>query len=294
MIESAPGAPTSRPTPSVPGRARIALARAAVQVIADGIDVRLLHIKGDAVDPALRPLPRPGSDVDLLADPARIAVLHRALLAHGWRVYSTFRFGSSFEHAQTYTHAIWGYLDLHRRFPGIGLPDQEAFDQLWQDRTQRDACGIPIQTPSIDAQLLILVLNAARSRGRVPEPWSQLDGDGRRRLNSLVARLRAEVAVAALTGGLDRYRRRREHLLWRVTVQGGPRIAEWWGRILAQPTLRGRLRVTAQAPLVNTDRLTRRLGREPRPHEVVVEFFARGVRGVREGVTMLVRKTGRR
>ena len=294
MIDSAPGVPNARPVPAVPGRARLALARAAVQVIADGLGTRLLHIKGDVVDPALRPALRPGSDVDVMADPEAIPALHRALLAHGWSVYSTFRFGSSFEHAQTYIHPVWGHLDLHRRFPGIGLPDQAAFEHLWRDRARRDMCGVEIHTPGIDAQLLILVLNAARSGGTLPEPWTALDDDGLERMRRLTALLCAEVAVAALTGDLDRYRRRREYLLWKVTVHGGPRIVEWWARIIAQPTLRGSLRVAAQAPLVNTDRLTRRLGRQPVAREVVGEFFGRAVQGLREGATLAARRVRRR
>lgn len=294
MIDSAPGAPAARSVPAVPGRARLALARAAVQVIADGLGTRLLHIKGDVVDPALQPAARPGSDVDVIADPSAIPALHRDLLAHGWSVYSTFRFGSSFEHAQTYTHPVWGHLDLHRRFPGIGLPDQVAFEHLWRDRARRDVCGVEIRTPSIDAQLLILVLNAARNRGTIPEAWTALDDGGQERMRRLISQLRAEVAVAALTGDLDRYRRYREHLLWKITVNGGPRIVEWWARIVAQPTLRGSLRVAAQAPLVNTDRLTRRLGRVPRGKEVLGEFFMRAVRGLREGAALVARKAGRR
>jgi len=294
VIDSAPGVPSARPVPAVPGRARLALSRAAVQVIADGLGARLLHIKGDMVDPTLRPAARPGSDVDVIADPDVIPALHRELLVHGWSVYSTFRFASSFEHAQTYIHPVWGHLDLHRRFPGIGLPDQAAFEHLWRDRISRDVCGIAMNTPSVDAQLLILVLNAARNGGTMPEQWASLDADGQERMRRLIALLRAEVAVAAVTGDLDRYRRHREHLLWKVTVHGGPRIVEWWARIIAQPTVRGSLRVAAQAPLVNTDRLTRRLGREPRPREVVGEFFVRAVRGLREGAALVARKVGRR
>ncbi|UNK70138.1 nucleotidyltransferase family protein [Microbacterium sp. H1-D42] len=289
MTESAPEAAPVRPTSKVPVSIRLRLARAAVQVIADDAGVRMLHIKGAATDPALHPTPRYGSDVDALVDPHRIPALHSALLTQGWRLYSTFRFGSSFEHAQTYAHDTWGYFDLHRRFPGIGLSDQQAFEQLWLDHTRRESAGIPFAAPSLDAQSVILVLNSARGKGGLPRSWSELDDDAQARARSLVARLHAEVAFAAAEGDLERYRDRREYRLWKATSQGGPRVAEWWGRVIAQPNLPGRLRVVAQAPLVNTDRLARRLGHAPSRAEVVREFFARAGVGLRETAAMITR-----
>ncbi|REJ08019.1 hypothetical protein DY023_01785 [Microbacterium bovistercoris] len=282
---------TDAAAPRIPRHAQFALARAAVQVLADRLGVRVLHIKGDAVDPALRADPRPGSDIDVLADPRGIPLLHAVLLRHGWAVYSSFRFGSAFEHAQTYQHEQWGFLDLHRRFPGIRLDDQAAFDLLWNDRTARWTAGIRFDAPSVDAQAVLMVLNAARA-GDVPAFWTRLDDATLRRCGALIDRLDARVAFAAATGDLAAYRRRREYLLWRVTTRGGPRIAEWWGRVIAQPTTAGSLRVIIGAPAVNTDLLAHRLGRPPTRPEVVGEFFSRGLRGVGEAVSII--RGGRR
>lgn len=275
---------------AVPSWARLELARAAVQVLAEQAGTRLLHIKGAAVDAALRPEVRAGTDVDVLADPRSIPALHRALVSHGWRLYSSFRFGSPFEHAQTYIHDMWGYLDLHRRFPGVGVADQRAFDLLWPERSIRAAAGITYSAPSVDAQAVLLVLNAARNGRKMPPFWAEFDAETRQRCEHLVRGLRAEVAFAAAQGRLEEYRRRREYLLWKVTAQGGPRIAEWWGRVIAQPRLSQSLRVVAQAPLVNTDTLSRRLGHTPSRTEVVIEFFSRAVRGVRESVRLVARR----
>lgn len=289
MTEPAPEAAAQRRASTVPASIRLRLARAAVQVLAEEAGARMLHIKGSAIDPALHPTPRYGSDVDALVDPRRIRSLHEVLLSHGWRVYSTFRFGSSFEHAQTYLHDTWGYFDLHRRFPGIGLDDQRAFELLWAQRTPRASAGVGFWAPSTDAQAMILMLNAARGSSGLPTAWQHLDEAGRERVRRLVEQADAEVAFAAVTGDLERYRDRREYRLWKVTSQGGPRVAEWSGRIIAQPTLVGRMRVAVQAPLVNTDRLSRRLGHAPTRRQVIGEFFSRAGRGIRETAGMITR-----
>ncbi len=92
-----------------------------LQFVADELDIDLLHIKGAAADPTLRPSRYAGTDVDVLVRPSQFAPLDAALRHHGWRLYSTFAYGSPFGHAQTYTHDAWGYVDVHRFFPGIRL-----------------------------------------------------------------------------------------------------------------------------------------------------------------------------
>ena len=123
---------------TVPLAVRLLLGRAAVQVIAGDVAADVLHIKGNAVDASLRPREAPGSDIDVMVRPEHVPRLHDALLQHGWVVYSSFVYGSPFGHAQTYRHPDWGYLDLHRMFPGIRLEPERAFDVLWQDRAERD------------------------------------------------------------------------------------------------------------------------------------------------------------
>ena len=115
---------------SVPLPVRLRFGHAAVQHLAGEIGVDLLHIKGAAVDPSLRPGGYAGSDVDVLVRPDHVARLDRAMRQHGWRLYSTFEYGSPFGHAQTYIHDAWGYTDLHRFFPGIRLEPEGAFLSL--------------------------------------------------------------------------------------------------------------------------------------------------------------------
>jgi hypothetical protein len=270
----------------IPLSVRLLLARAAVQTLADDAHAQILHIKGDAVDPRLGLRGGSGTDVDILVRPSQVDALHSMLLVHGWTVYSTFTYGSPFEHAQTYTHALWGYLDLHRLFPGIQLDPQLAFERLWVQRDIANFADLPGSVPSLTAQRLILLLNAARS----PRPevvtmlWTDAAADDRAAVSALADVLDARVALAAATGDLERFRADRAYDLWTVITQRGSRTAEWRARVRAASTLRGKLRIVLRAPLVNVEHLEHRLGRPPSRAEIVREFFSRPVAALREAL----------
>ncbi|WP_353814431.1 hypothetical protein [Agromyces sp. SYSU T00266] len=272
---------------SVPMQVRLQFGHAAVQHVADSVGADLLHIKGAAVDPTLR-AGHFGTDVDVMVRPDQVPAIDGALRRAGWSLYSTFVNGSPFGHAQTYLHPDWGYVDVHRYFPGIGVESTAAFDVLWGDRGRLEIAGVSCSVPSVTGQRVLLVLNAARSpsggRRDLPVVWDEADAAQRAAMEELVSRLRAEVAFAAATGDLERYRGRREYLLWKVVSQGGPRSLEWWARIRAAPDLRNRLRLVARAPLVNVDHLAHRLGRRPSRREIVVEFVRRPIVAAREAV----------
>lgn len=270
----------------VPLSVRLRFGHAAVQHLADRIGVDLLHIKGAAVDPSLRPGGYAGTDVDVLIRPGHVARLDLAMRQHGWRLYSTFEYGSPFGHAQTYLHDAWGYIDIHRFFPGIRLEPVRAFDRLWADRHSVEIAGIGCQVPSVPAQAVLLVLNAARStmqtKPDVETVWRDASEEERTRMEALVADLDAPVAFAAATGGLDRYRGERDYRLWLIVSRGGSRSAEWWARVRAAPSLGAALRIAARAPLVNVDHLAHRLGRRPTRSEIVGEFLRRPARAIQE------------
>lgn len=270
----------------VPLSVRIELCRAGLQVMADGLGIRVLHIKGSTVDPSIRPVAAHGSDVDVIVDPRRTADMHRTLLAHGWEVYSTFDEGSPFGHAQTYWHQDWGYIDLHRRFPGIGRDDGTAFEVLWRDRGTVTAAGRPVPVPGRAAQGVLLVLNAARGeagdRAEALAFQDALPPERRREHQALLAELDAEVAAAVVTGDLERWRRDRRYLLWRSIVEGGSRSQEWWGRVRAARTPGEAMRVILRAPRVNRSRLAHQLGRRPTPRDVLAAVVSRAGRAVRE------------
>jgi hypothetical protein len=270
------------PLVQIPLAVRLRLGRAAAQVVADEAGADILHIKGDAVDTELRPVVRPGTDVDILTRPSHVARLDSALRTHGWDVYSTFTYGSPFGHAQTYRHELWGYLDLHRFFPGIEEDPVVAFDTLWAGRQTSDIAGIAGAAPSVAAQAVILLLNAARTLGRGDVATLWRDADQQRRIDTrrLVAQLHAEVAFAAATGELELWRSARTYALWKVITDGGSRAAEWRARVRAAPNFREALRIAVRTPAVNVEHLAHRLGRTPTRREIAREFFARPLKAL--------------
>lgn len=278
---------------AIPAEARLAFAHAVVQHLADERAVDVLHVKGIAIDRSLTTADRVGHDADILVRPEQVDSFIEALTGHGWRVATTFRSGSPFEHATTLRHDIWASADLHRLFPGITAAPGDAFDRLWQDRHRIELGGLPCAVPSITAQTLLLVLNSARSATHgeldVETTWTGASIERRIDVERLVRELGAEVAFAAATGELDRFRDRRDYDLWRVTTRGGTRFEEWWARVKAAPSIGAAARVALRAPLVNTDHMATMLGRPPTRPEVVREFVARPARGIVEQMGKLRR-----
>lgn len=274
---------------AIPLPVRIELCRAGLQVIADRLGIRMLHIKGATLDRAVRARTRHGSDVDVLVDPAQLTPLHDALLSHGWEVYSTFDDGSPFGHAQTYWHPDWGYIDLHRRFPGIGVRDEPAFETLWDGHGTATAAGVAITVPSVRAQGVLYLLNAARGgeheRAEARSYREALPGGERNELDELIDALDAVVAASVVTGELERHRGRREYRLWKTISQRGTRTQEWWARVLAARSSREALRVIFQAPRVNRSRLAHRLGRRPTRRDVLAAGIDRARAALRELTT---------
>ncbi|WP_457100837.1 nucleotidyltransferase family protein [Microbacterium sp. P5_E9] len=270
---------------AVPLDVRLRFGRAAVQVVADRLGVDVLHIKGDAVDPSLRAM-QTGTDVDILVRPADVSRLDRAIRREGWVPYSTFTYGSPFGHAQTYLHDTWGYLDLHRAFPGIRLDPASAFDLLGVESGSMDEVGVACRVPGTDAQAVLLLLNAAREGGTrradVTNLWERASPDDRERRLRLADQLGARVALAAATGDLDSYRDRPEYALWKAITEGGSRSAEWWGRMRAATSPSEVFGLIARVARVNTEHLRIELGREPSREEVVREFLRRPRRAVAE------------
>lgn len=272
---------------------RLRFGRAAVQIIADGAGVDLLHIKGEVVDRSLDSAPAAGSDIDALVRPAHVGRLDTALRAHGWRIYSSFTYGSPFEHAQTYLHDLWGFFDLHRSFPGIYLSADEAFELMWRDRMGVSLAGADAFVPSVPMQATVLILNAARAnRQDAVQRWVVEPGLDPDVITDCVDRLRAQVAYAAATGRLADFRHRPEYLLWRVVTQGGSRTAEWWGRIRAAGSMSERLRIAIRAPRVNTEQLQHALGRQPTRREVWNAAVGRQALALREMASLKWRGRG--
>lgn len=284
--------------PEPPLAAVVQLGHAAVQRVAELSGTDLLHIKGYAIDPTLTEEGRIGTDVDVLVRPAQVRDFLHALVAAGWTRVIGFRAGSSFGHAATLHHTCWGYVDVHRMFPGIGVDPGEAFELLWSGRRTADIGGIACLVPDTVAQTVILVLNAGRTATAgaiapdVLTSWGRADGAQRAAVEALVRRLGAQLAFAAGTGHLEEFHAQREYALWRVMSEGGTRLEEWRARIVAAPTWRDRLHLILIAPLVNVEHLAVLLGRRPTRREIALEFFRRPVRGVHEQLLAPARHRG--
>jgi len=273
---------------TVPTWVRLTLAHAAVQSLADAHGIDLLHIKGLALDPTLVWEGRSSTDVDVLVRPEHVRPFLRLLVAQGWRVATSFEAGSAFEHSTTLWHDQWEHLDLHRTFPGVDRDPSRSFELIWKQRQQHTIAGVPCQVPSVPAQALLLLLHAARAAGDgrarqdIRHVWGEATPELRRAVEQLVVELQATVAFSVILGELDQHRNAPEYALWKVWSEGGTRVDEWRARVRAAPTLRKKLQVAVRSILVNVEHLEHLRGGPVTRAEVVAEFFARPVRGVRE------------
>jgi hypothetical protein len=275
--------------PRVPITARIAFAHAAVQWLADSSGLDILHVKGAAFDPA--PAPRRSyTDADVLVRPSHVMPMLRDLRRHGWVIVNSFAYGSSFEHSATLRHPDFGMLDLHRVFPGIGPTPEAAFDCLWHNGGMVELGGIPCRVPAPAAHSVLLLVHAARG-GREPRAandierlWTGASEEERAEIAQWVDRLGARLAFSVITGTLDEHRDDPSYDLWRVASRGGTRVEEWLARVRAAPSLSAKVRTALRSVVVNTEHLAIVRGRPVSRQEVVAEFFARPIRGVREQV----------
>lgn len=123
--------------PTIPFTLRVHLAHATLQAIAEECGADVLHIKGPAVDPSLRPEGRASVDADVLVRPAHLKRLLRGLKQSGWKQVTTLRSGGVVEHSTNWYHGALGQVDVHVRFPGIQIEPERAFHRLWEGSGQQ-------------------------------------------------------------------------------------------------------------------------------------------------------------
>lgn len=235
--------------PAMPVSVGVQFAHAVVQAVAEDNQIQVLHIKGPAIHPRLRArdvsgeiTPRKSMDADIWVHPGQVAALFAAMERHGWRLKVPFGDGSAFEHAATLVHPSLAPVDVHRGFPGINADPAEVFQLLWNDRDAHHIAGQRCWVPSVTAQRMILILNAARSRvagnADIAVAWSEATTVDRNEVQALATDMQAEVALAAGTGRLDNYRDRRDYPLWWLLSTGNATpISLWLARVRAEPTL---------------------------------------------------------
>ncbi len=285
--------------PPIPLVLRTRLAHATLQAVADDCGADILHIKGGAVHASLRParpdapagasleelaLTRISADADILVRPAHLRRFLAALKHYGWEGRTRLYSGGAVEHSVDWWHPELGGADIHVRFPGIQIPADRAFEELWSERRSQDIAHRPCLVPSLDAQRLVLLLHAARNGGaRSPDAaqsWTAASAFEQDRVRALATTLRAEVALAAATGHLEEYADRPEYDLWRLLALPDADVFDLWvAMVKAAPTSFDRARVVVYALRVKADRVGLRLQRRATLAEVVDAHGNRLLRG---------------
>ena len=289
--------PASQPHVAVPMWARLELGHAVVEHLARRDRVDLLHIKGPATEALLRAEGRSSSDVDVLVRPAHVDVFMQTLENAGFDTRTHFETGSIFRHAANLHHPNWGWVDVHRSFPGIDVSPGEAFDRLWARRSTARVAAYDLPVPSLLDQAALLVLHGARDNARGRADVEHVEGAlSATQWNGVVAvsrELKAEVAFAAGTGDLERFRDRPEHDLWKVASEGGTRLQEWRARVRAARTTGEKARLVVEAFSTNSDHLRMELGHEPSRGERMSAEARRPLVAIGELKSALVRRRGR-
>lgn len=254
------------PLHEVPIGVRIHLSHAVIQHLADSVGADVLHLKGPALLPGLRPEGHSSTDVDVLVRPSHLARFQGALVQHGWEQRTHFETGSVFAHAANWWHDDWGFTDVHISWPGIGVDAETAFSLLAAPGARHEVAHRPVPVPDRIGQLLVLVLHDARSahRSDVAHAWQRATDDERAAVRALARELDAEIAMAAALGELDRFRDHPSYRLWKHLSEGNTsRLNEWRARLAATPGTRARLQLLTSAFRVNRDHLRMELGRPP-------------------------------
>lgn len=250
----------------MPTAARVHLAHAVVQHLAEAADVDLLHLKGPAVSDGLRDPLRTSSDVDVLVRPSHLARLKHVLEGHGWDRRTDFATGSPFAHAANWWHDDWGWVDVHVAWPGARIPAESVFDTLAAPGAREAIAHVDCPVPDRTGQRLVLLLHAARSSGSSDKEWAwdRATDAERAAVRALAVELDAEVALAGALGELHLHTDDPDHQLWLHFSEGdGDRISEWRARLSATRGARARARLALDLVRVNRDHLRLELGREP-------------------------------
>ncbi|MFZ1410241.1 MAG: nucleotidyltransferase family protein [Micropruina sp.] len=288
---------------SMPLEVSVEMTHAAVQVAAADVGIDVLHIKGPSLHPSLSRRDARGEtthlsvDADVWVRPRDVDRLVAALGRAGWATKVRFEDGSAFEHASTLVHHYLGHLDLHRWFPGITVPPEEAFEALWAERDVTTLGGQPCPVPSVTGQRLVLLLHSVRGPGSsvdVQRAWHDASPDDQRAVEALSVKLRAQIALAASLGDLSDDSSP-ESELWRVlTMRDRSLLDLWVARVRAAPTRRESLRVAIRQLVPNPRRLELVLGRPPTAKDLALAYGRRLRLGLQEVWSKLRGAKGRR
>lgn len=139
------------------------LVYALVQSVARDVGVRITFLKGPALHAqGLREREHSG-DVDLWADPERIDTLVSALEKWGWAVQPDIWSSAQINHSVTLVPTIWGCeIDVHRRMPGLGIADRDAFRVIVEHSEPLRFGGVRCEVPQGDYHAVLAALHFMR------------------------------------------------------------------------------------------------------------------------------------
>ena len=218
-------------------RESVLVTSALIQWVADQAGIRILHVKGPAAEIVLD-FPRTWSDVDVWVDPARMSDFMAHLEKVGF-IAGPKTPNSGWSHSvDMMPGPLWGArADVHRRFPGITVGDQAAFERLWADRGTLSLGGYPCTTPDRVGHALLIGLHAARSPEgstkwvEATSAWDALETEERPFLKRLAADLKAESALGVRWDEFSSHSSDRDREYW-TAVAARDANAVWWYRFL--------------------------------------------------------------
>lgn len=140
------------------------LVYALVASVARENEIPLIVIKGPVLHrQGLREREHSG-DVDIWVAPDRVRQLAAALRAWGWSEVPDVWSHTEINHSISLEpRAGWGCeIDIHRRMPGIGLPDVDAFATVLRNSEANTFAGVEARAPVTSANAILAALHMLR------------------------------------------------------------------------------------------------------------------------------------
>lgn len=194
------------PTPDL--RTRLELGHALTQWCADGVDVRILHVKGLAAERVI-PLGDEGTsnDVDVIVDPAGAGdVLQAFRSVASATVVDDVPAGARGHAISVVSRGVDVSVDLHLFFPGFRASHARVFDELWSSAEEISLGGWKCRAPDRVGCALIALVHAARNppssraHRQALERWSRLTRNEQKRVRQLTESLDARAAIHSVLG----------------------------------------------------------------------------------------------
>lgn len=258
------------------------LAHGVVAEAARRCDARALVVKGLASDFHGLRTPRESADVDVLVAPEDVVNFVACLKQFGWHERVVLRLMARIsEHARTFVHDEWPCdIDVHVDFPGLLREPVQAFDALWQTRTEIDVAGVRVAIPGRVACAILNALHTQYSDPRgvlVREEYAQLVDNLRGAVDSselartaqalgadrTAQNLLADLDVEPLTNAEAYGRDLRE---WRRLTGNGATTSAWVGYLLRRAPWRERPAIILDALSAMHDTRRRRADSRAEQH----------------------------